>query len=48
MDPRRAASRLVFTLVGFLVTAWFRADVNAQGGDHATGVLVLITSPPSR
>ncbi|MFJ3616735.1 amino acid transporter [Streptomyces iakyrus] len=35
---------IVFTLVGFLVTWIFDADVDAQGGAYATGVLVLITS----
>ncbi|MBA4863068.1 APC family permease [Streptomyces sp. PSKA54] len=35
---------IVFTLVGFLVTWIFDADVNAQGGAYATGVLVLISS----
>ena len=35
---------LVFTLVAFLVTWLFDADVDAQGGAYATGVLVLITS----
>ncbi|HEY6423696.1 MAG TPA: amino acid transporter, partial [Pseudonocardiaceae bacterium] len=35
---------LVFTLVAFLVTILFQADVDAQGGAYATGVLVLITS----
>ncbi|MFD9567911.1 amino acid transporter [Streptomyces sp. NPDC059994] len=35
---------LVFTLVGFLVTWIFDADVDAQGGAYATGVLVLISS----
>ncbi|MCX4671170.1 amino acid transporter [Streptomyces sp. NBC_01381] len=35
---------IVFTLVGFLVTWIFNADVDAQGGAYATGVLVLICS----
>jgi hypothetical protein len=35
---------IVFTLIGFLVTWIFDADVNAQGGAYATGVLVLISS----
>jgi hypothetical protein len=35
---------LVFTLVAFLVTVVFRADVDAQGGAYATGVLVLMSS----
>jgi hypothetical protein len=35
---------LVFTGVAFTVTWLFRADVDAQGGAYATGVLVLITS----
>jgi hypothetical protein len=35
---------LVFTAIGFFVTWYFKADVNAQGGAYATGVLVLITS----
>ncbi|GAA3367965.1 APC family permease [Streptomyces sannanensis] len=35
---------IVFTLVAFLVTWIFNANVDAQGGAYATGVLVLITS----
>jgi len=35
---------LVFTGVAFLITVVFHADVDAQGGAYATGVLVLITS----
>jgi hypothetical protein len=35
---------LVFMGVAVLVTVLFRADVDAQGGAYATGVLVLITS----
>jgi hypothetical protein len=35
---------LVFVSVAFAVTLLFHADVDAQGGAYATGVLVLITS----
>jgi hypothetical protein len=35
---------LVFVSVAFTVTLLFHADVDAQGGAYATGVLVLITS----
>ncbi|MBA2754780.1 MAG: amino acid transporter, partial [Chloroflexia bacterium] len=35
---------VIFTGVTFLVTILFKADVDAQGGAYATGVLVLITS----
>jgi hypothetical protein len=35
---------VVFTLICFIVTILFRADVNAQGGAYATGVLALMTS----
>ncbi|HUG50839.1 MAG TPA: amino acid transporter, partial [Terrimesophilobacter sp.] len=42
----RAVRPLVvtFTAIAFLVTIVFRADVDAQGGAYATGVLVLMTS----
>jgi hypothetical protein len=35
---------LLFTLITFIITVIFRADVDAQGGAYATGVLVLMTS----
>ena len=35
---------LVLTAIAFLITWIFDADVDAQGGAYATGVLVLITS----
>jgi hypothetical protein len=35
---------LVFMLIAFVVTVLFKADVDAQGGAYATGVLVLMTS----
>lgn len=35
---------LVFTLICFVVTFMFQADVTAQGGAYATGVLALMTS----
>ena len=35
---------VVFTLLCFVVTILFRADVDAQGGAYATGVLALMTS----
>src|ERR1700722_18739477 len=35
---------LVFVSVAFIVTRLFHANVDAQGGAYATGVLVLITS----
>jgi hypothetical protein len=35
---------IVITVIAFAVTIIFRADVDAQGGAYATGVLVLMTS----
>ena len=35
---------LLFTGITFLITILFNADVEAQGGAYATGVLVLMTS----
>jgi hypothetical protein len=35
---------LLITVIGFIVTVVFNADVTAQGGAYATGVLVLMTS----
>ncbi len=35
---------LIFTLVGSVVTILFRANVDAQAGAYATGVLAVITS----
>ena len=35
---------IVFTAIAFLITVVFQANVDAQGGAYATGVLVLITS----
>jgi hypothetical protein len=35
---------IVFTAICFLVTIVFKADVDAQGGAYATGVLVLMSS----
>lgn len=35
---------VLFTFINILVTVIFQADVQAQGGAYATGVMVLITS----
>ena len=35
---------VLFTAITFLITVLFDADVDAQGGAYATGVLVLMTS----
>ena len=35
---------VLFTFINLLVTVIFQADVQAQGGAYATGVMVLITS----
>ncbi len=35
---------LLITIIGFIVTIIFHADVDKQGGAYATGVLVLMTS----
>jgi hypothetical protein len=35
---------LLFAVITFLITVLFKADVEAQGGAYATGVLVLMTS----
>src|SRR4051812_7093533 len=45
-DWARATRPLVvlFALITFLITILFEADVDAQGGAYATGVLVLMTS----
>src|SRR5207249_5474415 len=35
---------LIYTAIAFVVTILFKANVDAQGGAYATGVLVLMTS----
>jgi len=35
---------LILTIIAFGFTFIFKADVNAQGGAYATGVLVLMSS----
>ena len=44
MGARDAAAGALFTAIAFIVTILFDADVDAQGGAYATGVLVLMTS----
>lgn len=48
MAPEWARARrplvVVVTVISFLITVIFDADVDAQGGAYATGVLVLMTS----
>jgi hypothetical protein len=48
MAPEWAQARrplvLVITVIGFAITWLFDADVDAQGGAYATGVLVLMSS----
>lgn len=48
MAPQWAAAMrplvVFFTVVAFVVTLLFKADVDAQAGAYATGVLVLMTS----
>jgi hypothetical protein len=35
---------LIYTIIAFAITILFKADVEAQGGAYATGVLVLMSS----
>jgi hypothetical protein len=44
MGQGQPSSRRIFTGIAFLVTVLFKADVTAQGGAYATGVLVLMGS----
>ena len=44
MGPANRPLVLIFTGITFVVTVLFKADVDAQGGAYATGVLVLMGS----
>ena len=44
VDPRDRPLVVLFTAITFVITVLFNADVEAQGGAYATGVLVLMTS----